>query len=90
MGAVTALKDLIKSQKPTILGLIETKLSVSDWDNLKFSLDFNCCVAIGRQGLAGGMTLLWNSDLDVILKSFSNNHIDVEVRYARIFRLALF
>lgn len=77
--AVRALKDLTRSHKPTILGLIETKIKVKDWVLLRVRLGFNCCFAVNSRGRAGGLALLWNNESEVLLKSYSDYHIDVEV-----------
>lgn len=88
--AVRALKDLIRSYKPALLGLIETKLTTKEWDCLRSKLGYNYCFAVGSKGRAGGLALLWNSDTDVTLKSYSFYHIEVEVKYVRSFRATLF
>ncbi|CAM8916763.1 unnamed protein product [Rhodiola kirilowii] len=88
--AVRALKELISSNRPQILGLIETKMKSSKWDQLKFNLGYSCCVAVGSRGRAGGVALLWNEAQLVSLKSYSNYHIDVIVESESQFRLTLF
>lgn len=71
--AVRALKDLIRPHKPMILGLIETKLKVTEWDLLRVTLGFKCCFAVGSRGCAGGLALLWNNESEVTLKSYSHS-----------------
>ncbi|KAL9675640.1 hypothetical protein QQ045_003843 [Rhodiola kirilowii] len=88
--AVRALKELISSNRPHILGLIETKLKSSKWDQLKFNLEYSCCFAVGSRGRAEGAALLWNEDQAVSLKSYSRYHIDVIVDAESQFRLTLF
>ena len=79
-SAVQALKDLIRSYKPSLVFLTETKLCERRMLSLKFSLGFNSCFAVDRIGFGGGLALLWNSNLDVSLQSFSVGHIDAYIK----------
>ncbi|KAL9668951.1 hypothetical protein QQ045_006492 [Rhodiola kirilowii] len=88
--AVRATIDLIRSYRPSILGLIETKLEVGVWDTLRVKLGYSSCFAVGRKGLGGGMALLWNDDVEVTLRSYSKAHIDTCVMAESQFRLTLF
>ncbi|CAM8924063.1 unnamed protein product [Rhodiola kirilowii] len=88
--AVRATIDLIRSYKPAILGLIETKLEVGAWDKLRVKLGYSSCFAVSRNGLGGGLALLWNNEVEVSLRSYSKAHIDVCVRAEYQFRLTLF
>ncbi|CAM8920109.1 unnamed protein product [Rhodiola kirilowii] len=87
---VRALKELISSNRPQILGLIETKLKDSRWDQLKLNLGYRCCFAVSSRGRAGGLALLWNEQQAVSLRSYSRYHIDVVVESEEQFRLTLF
>ncbi|CAM8888420.1 unnamed protein product [Rhodiola kirilowii] len=88
--AVRATIDLIRSYRPAILGLIETKLEVGAWDSLRVKLGYSNCFSVGRKGLGGGLALLWNDEVDVSLRSYSKAHIDVFVKAEIGFRLTLF
>lgn len=88
--AVRALKDLIASHKPAIVGLSEPKLSVHRWDSLRVAIGFRNCFSIDSVGKSGGMALLWHEDVDVTVCSFSKWHIDVVVEGDKSFRLTYF
>lgn len=88
--AIRALQNLISSNRPTIVGLLETKLSVREWDTLRVKVGFQNCFVVGKRGISGGMTLLWNTEVDVTLLSYSDHHIDVLVKTMEEFRLTLF
>ena len=42
-------------------------------------LHFQNCFAISREGLGGGLALLWREEVTVDIKSFSKHHVDVVV-----------
>ena len=78
--AIRALKDLIRSNNPKLVFLIETKMSLYNMSRLKYLLGFTNCFGVDRTDLGGGLLLLWHEDWDVELQSYSTGHIDVLVR----------
>lgn len=88
--AVRALRDLISSHKPAIIGLCETKTRSKRWDSLRVQLGFQNCFSSNCVGSSGGLAILWNAEMDVTVQSFSRYHIDVVVKGDKIFRLTLF
>ena len=79
LSTVQVLKDLIRSHCPSLIFLIETKLSAKKMLALKFSLGFSFGFAVDRVGLGGGLALLWKPSLDVSLQTFSSYHIDAYI-----------
>ncbi|CAM8901772.1 unnamed protein product [Rhodiola kirilowii] len=88
--AVRALCDVTRSHRPSIIGLIETKKAGDNWESLKLKLGFRGCFAVGSQGRSGGLALLWEEGLKVVLMSYSTSHIDVLVKGEHEFYLTLF
>ncbi|CAM8951095.1 unnamed protein product [Rhodiola kirilowii] len=88
--AVRALKEVLKVYRLHLVGLIETKLDRRIWESLKVQLGFEYCFAVDQRGLAGGLALLWNRDIDVSIQNFSSFHIDATVRGEEEFRATLF
>lgn len=43
-------------------------------------LGFDNCFAVSREGMGGGLAMLWNEDLELEIISYSNHHIDAIVR----------
>lgn len=76
---VRALRDLIRAEDPKIVFLMETRMTSKQMKRLKFKLGFDCGIFVDRVGLGGGLALLWMSSVDVTLRSFSKNHIDVMI-----------
>ncbi|CAM8965691.1 unnamed protein product [Rhodiola kirilowii] len=88
--AVRSLNDVVRTHRPSLLGLIETKKEDGDWEFLKSKLGFRGCFAVGSQGRSGGLALLWSDDVEVNLVSYSASHIDVKVGCSADFFLTLF
>lgn len=88
--AVRALQDLISSNNLSIVGLSETKLNSKAWDMLRVKIGFQNCLSVSCKGRSGGMALLWKSDIDVVIKSYSSYHIDATVNSASSFHITLF
>lgn len=59
---------------------METKLTSKQMSRIKYKLGFKCGVFVDRVGLGGDLALLLRSIVDVTLRSYSNNHIDVMVK----------
>ncbi|KAL9671418.1 hypothetical protein QQ045_008986 [Rhodiola kirilowii] len=76
--AVRSLGDVVRTYRPSILGLIETKKEDSNWEFLKYRLGFDACFSVVSHGRAGGLAMLWNKDTEVTVISYSASHIDVK------------
>ncbi|CAM8940407.1 unnamed protein product [Rhodiola kirilowii] len=87
---VRALKDAIRALSPQLVGLLETKKKVSEWESLKWKLGFRNRFPVSCTGRAGGLALLWDDSLDLHVVSFSQNHIDVIVKCQFDVRVTLF
>ncbi|CAM8920557.1 unnamed protein product [Rhodiola kirilowii] len=88
--AVRSLGDVVRTHRPSILGLIETKKADPDWEHLKRKLGFTECFAVGSHGRSGGLAMLWDEETEVTIISHSAAHIDVRVRKESEFFLTLF
>ncbi|KAH9684606.1 putative reverse transcriptase/RNA-dependent DNA polymerase [Citrus sinensis] len=47
--------------------------------NMGKSLGFDNCLSVGRNGMGGGLALLWNHESNISIVSYSNHHIDAVV-----------
>ena len=77
--AVRALKELVQSKDPHVVFICETKLHVNKLDKIKRICKMNAVVGVSSAGSSGGLAMLWNDNVQLVLKSFSVNHIDVIV-----------
>lgn len=72
------------------MGLSEAKSSSKEWDTLRVKVGFQNCFSVNCIGRSEGLALLWKPDVDVIICSYSNFHIDVVIRNSTPFRITLF
>lgn len=89
--AVRALRDLISSHSPSIVGLSETKSTSKQWDTLRVKMGFQNCFSVNCTCTrSGGLALLWKSDIDIEICSYSKFHVDAFVKSPNSFRFTLF
>ena len=56
--AVEVLTELVRQKAPTILFLMETKLSVHETEPIKIELGYPTMLAVSSEGRKGGLALL--------------------------------
>ncbi|KAL9660439.1 hypothetical protein QQ045_025254 [Rhodiola kirilowii] len=88
--AIRALKDVIKSSKSQIVGLVETKATQKRCEAIRVKLGFHCCFSVPARGRSGGLALYWNHNVEVTICNFSFYHIDFTVHLGSKFRVTLF
>ncbi|XP_021723977.1 uncharacterized protein LOC110691367 [Chenopodium quinoa] len=77
---VSGLRDLIRREVPSVIFLSETKLSATEFNKVRTRIgDFEGLV-VDSMGRSGGLAMLWRKGIDIVLRSMSVHHIDVEVR----------
>lgn len=62
---------------PRLVFLMETKKIECQMELVLRKLGFSGGFSNGRDGMAGGLALLWQKDVQVTIRSFSQGHIDV-------------
>ncbi|KAL3825323.1 hypothetical protein ACJIZ3_021352 [Penstemon smallii] len=75
---VRTLGNLIRENSPQLVFLSETKLPARKIELIRRRFELHG-VAVDSRGLSGGLALLWPKEMNVVLQSFSKNHIDVHV-----------
>lgn len=76
---VRALYDIVKRKAPSLVFLMETKLHKHEMEKVKFKLGFANGLFYDANNRAGGLVLLWWSDVNVEILSYSGNHIDSQI-----------
>ncbi|CAM8912119.1 unnamed protein product [Rhodiola kirilowii] len=89
-SAVRALKEVIRSSSPLVVGLIETKCGNRRCEIVRLKLGFDCCFVVPARGRSGGLALFWNNSTDVSVVSFSGFHIDFTLRHRGSVHVTLF
>lgn len=71
-----ALRLEMQRNRPQIIFLAETKIGNDIMQRIKSLLGFECCFSVDCVGKSGGLALLWNSESNLNIVSFSKGHID--------------
>ncbi|CAM8877042.1 unnamed protein product [Rhodiola kirilowii] len=87
---VRALKDAIDSHHPQVICLIETKLHHEKWDWMRVRLGFRNCFVVDPKGSAGGLAVLWKSEVSLTIRNYSRFHVDAVSGASFQSRLTLF
>lgn len=69
------LVELRRQHRPGIMFLSETKKAKGKLNSLKRRLCFINCLEVEARGRSGGLALLWESDVNQTVCSYSTNHI---------------
>ena len=77
--AVRDLHHLVKDKKPTVVFLMETKIFNKNCDFLRIKLGYDHMFVVDSVGRSGGLILLWNSYVDVVIQNYSHRHINAIV-----------
>ena len=79
LRTVRALQEVLASEDPNLVFLMETKLSKEDMTHKKYTLGFTEGLVVGSIGSKGGLALLWKKDVMVDVQTFAPWHIDAEI-----------
>lgn len=77
--AFNSLLSIQKEYKPDLLFLMETKSNQVRMEALRVKLDFAGKLVVNSIGKSGGLCLFWGKNVQVVLLSFSRDHIDVRI-----------
>lgn len=78
--AVRELRGFVKQLDPTILFVMETKISAKRVEKLKSTFGFSGVFAVDSDGLSGGVGLFWSSAVTIDIKSYNLHHIDAVIQ----------
>ena len=90
--AIQNLREIIRSQRPSLIFLIETLVDDEKIEQLRIQLGFDGKFVVNRVGREGGLALLWKQPMTCNLLCFQNNFIDVSVHVPNkvVWRLTCF
>ncbi|KAA3485196.1 BEACH domain-containing lvsC [Gossypium australe] len=74
------LQYFLKQQNSHMVFLMETKIDKQRMERVRKSCGFLNGIEIEAEGSRGGLCLAWKEDINVTLRSFSKNRIDVMVK----------
>lgn len=73
------LSWLVDALKPSLLFISESRVPTKLAYNWLRTLNFNGLFGVNPKGSKGGLLLFWSNEMDVSLRSYSFNHIDVKI-----------
>ncbi|KAL1293347.1 hypothetical protein AAHE18_19G066400 [Arachis hypogaea] len=80
---VRALSKLIRQKGPNLVFLMETRRKETEMMRMRYKGGLANVVAVDCEGegrqRAGGLAVLWDNSIRVLIRSMSINHIDMEV-----------
>ena len=79
---IFALRDYVQRWNPRLVFLLEIKSKSRRMEKIKFKLGFTNGLYVQSRGRSGGLALLWSSDTNLEIKSYSNHHIDAIITEA--------
>jgi exonuclease III len=77
--AVQALISLVRTKKPHLVFLIETKMMKNKVEFIRIKLGYDRMFVVDCKGRSGGLLLLWNSESHMEIQNFSRHHINAVV-----------
>lgn len=75
---IQELRVLVAQERPNLVFLMETKNKKTMVDKIRRQLKFQHMFIEQLIGIAGGLVLMWNENVDVKINSSSKEHMDVE------------
>ncbi|XP_019178832.1 PREDICTED: uncharacterized protein LOC109173967 [Ipomoea nil] len=82
LGGTRSVRELlgfVSKQHPQFVFLMETKATESKVEEVRIKLGFEGKVCVERIGIGGGLAFLWRDKDTASLRSYSNNHIDMDI-----------
>ncbi|KAL8141026.1 hypothetical protein V2J09_007047 [Rumex salicifolius] len=77
---LTAIRELIRTHDPSVIALVETHVSNGRADLICRSIGYDGVLRVEAEGFAGGIWLLWKTDLVVVTPIIMDpQHITVEI-----------
>ncbi|XP_019167807.1 PREDICTED: uncharacterized protein LOC109163512 [Ipomoea nil] len=78
--AIRVLADLVRTERPSVIFLIETFVDKHRIEEIRVQLGFDCPFTVDAVGHSGGLALLWSKTVELKVVSYSSNYVDMEVR----------
>ncbi|KAL9671822.1 hypothetical protein QQ045_009395 [Rhodiola kirilowii] len=64
MFAVRSLRDVVRTSRPQIVALLETKINKRKCESIRVQLGFQYYFCVPANGKSRGLSLLWQSEID--------------------------
>ncbi|XP_031090858.1 uncharacterized protein LOC115995850 [Ipomoea triloba] len=77
---IQVLVDIIRTKRPVIFFLMETRLCSAAMEKIRVTLGFESLFTVDSVGLSGGLAIIWKKEVELDILSFSRNHIDASIK----------
>ncbi|XP_074352417.1 uncharacterized protein LOC141691577 [Apium graveolens] len=78
-NTVQVLLDLVQLRKPMLVFLMETMIDHDRIEAIMVKMKYEGLFTVAGPGHGGGLALFWKRNNEVQIKTFSHNHIDIEI-----------
>ncbi|XP_052299726.1 uncharacterized protein LOC127903104 [Citrus sinensis] len=75
-----AMRKILQQDRPQLIFVRETKLEAVKIHEECKKLGFDECFTVSRNGKSEGIVIMWKSDINVHILSYSRHYIDVKVQ----------
>ena len=82
-SAIQALNNLVRQYNLDVVGLIETKLTVAEFNNVKLKTGFEYGLEVDCIDQRGGLGLLWIQEMELDIIKFCSSFIDTKLKDPR-------
>jgi exonuclease III len=76
---VQVLNRMVRTKKPNLVFLIETKLNSKKMEAIRIKLGFDAIFMVDSISKSGGLALMWNLDNVVQIQNYSRWNINVVI-----------
>lgn len=70
---------LVKERAPLVIFLSETKINKSKVEKVRYKLGMEQSFVVDSLGKSGGLAMLWKSEVNAQLHTYSHNHISLTI-----------
>ena len=70
------LGDLIRTQDPSVVFLVEIWLTKARLEEIRTCYEFGGMTEVSRESRGGEVVVFWKTDFDFSVDTYSSNHID--------------
>lgn len=77
--AIRVLADIIRAKRPKVVFLMETFLVKHRMELVRVQLGFQNMFVVDASGHKGGLAMLWQDSMELVITGFLNNHVDSTV-----------
>lgn len=71
---------MVKDKRPVLVFLMKTKLCINKMERIRIKVGFNNMFVVDCVGRSGGLSLLWNNELNLEIQNYNCRHINATIK----------